>query len=196
MCNPVSGDIFFRRDDRVLSGVRVRRGMRAGGHVLDLPGRLPCSCAGCRDAHRASEVNAASNPSSFRGKRLIPGGMDASKELNHRFRVKEKKFAHVGRKDDRQVAVGMPRGSFSLTRGELRSRMCSALTLRTSSMSAQTLGSYGAPSNSFQTRSNHGSVCAAPVTEADSLPGLRSSHPQVFRRQLQKMQLSDRFQPA
>lgn len=45
MCHPTVGDLLHGRADRVFSGVRVRRRMRAGSDVLDLYRRLPGSCA-------------------------------------------------------------------------------------------------------------------------------------------------------
>ncbi len=43
MCHPTTSDVLFRSGDRVLSGLCLRGGMRAGGDVFDLYGRVPGS---------------------------------------------------------------------------------------------------------------------------------------------------------
>lgn len=56
MCHPKIGDLPFRRADRVFSGLCLRGGMRAGGNVLDLYGRLPRRRSGYRTPGAAPEA--------------------------------------------------------------------------------------------------------------------------------------------
>lgn len=53
MCHPKQGDLLPRRGNRVFSRICVWSGMRAGGDVLDLSGRVPGGRPGHHAARRA-----------------------------------------------------------------------------------------------------------------------------------------------
>ena len=186
MCNPINSDLLFGSDDRVLSGVCLWRGMRTGGNVFHLYGRVPSSGAGCRSARSASEATAGSNSATILGESLIPNGIGASKELNQFSGVQEKKRVHAVPMDDCQMMVGMPNSVLSRRLCTPQSRgLRSVSKLEVSPERVQTSNLYVAASRAFQTRGTHHHPVARPVAEADSLPGRRISRPQVSSRQLQ-----------
>ncbi len=87
MCHPIVSDLSRGRNDRILSGLRLRRGMRPGGDVFHLHGRVPGSGAGRRAAGSAGTASAGTIPPPFRGERLIFALSSASKQQDQRLWV-------------------------------------------------------------------------------------------------------------
>jgi hypothetical protein len=58
MCHPKTGDLLLSRADRILSGIRFRSRMCAGGDVLHLYGRLQGCRAGCGSADSTRSLSA------------------------------------------------------------------------------------------------------------------------------------------
>ncbi len=201
MCHPTICDVLRIRRYRVLSGVCVRRGMRAGGDVLDLYGRLPGSGTGYRVAGSAEAPHPVTSKTSICGQELISGRLPASKKHTRASRVHAREFP----------SVLQSRGDYRPSQCAPKlSRISHLRNFRRSSVGAEFLGS---PSPTFwepvvasvcsvrspkhadeakqrrkmlQTVTPSTTVCAESVADADSFHGTRSHRLQVFCRRMQR----------
>ena len=177
-------DLLGSRDHRVLSGFRLRRGVRPGGHVLDLYRGLPGRRTGCGTDRNTGTFVAGPSESPIRQEKLIFANFDASKKLTVSVRVEVKKHTCVAElKHQCRIVVAMPKQFGDRTLHVVRrERLLSAERLPAAS--TQPLrGSNGIP-ESLQTTELLAAVCAPPVADAGSLLGMRPSHSEAFCRPL------------
>lgn len=94
MCHPTTGDLLRGRADRLLPGVRVRRGLRSGRHVLDLYGRVQGSRTGCMPACSTRAAEAGTDPRCTRPEALISAEFSTPQQQQPAPRVVTSELAH------------------------------------------------------------------------------------------------------
>ncbi len=187
MCHPVTCDVLHIRRDRVLSGVCIRRGLRSGGDVLDLYGRL----SGGSEGHGADGSPEAplrvAGKTAICGQELISTQVAASKKHTLRFRVypRELPFAFQPKGDSRHLVTPLKRfGAFPLR--NFRSQFLESAGASVSfARSPEYLDSehqdVAPPAHKApQTFPPSSMVCTESVADAGSPYGMRSRRPQVF----------------